>query len=105
MDPQESLGVQFSNEVAYREFAEKARFEPRVEMPEYYREWDYGNDLLWISLPLKPETAYTLRLPAGLQDGVGNGLGKEAQVRFATGSLQPSVRMTTGFGLMECCRK
>jgi hypothetical protein len=101
MDPQEALRVQFTNEVAYKEFAEKARFEPQVAVPEYYREWDYGNDYLWLNVPLKPETAYTLRLPPGLSDVFGNALGEEIKVRFTTGSLRPALRMTTGHGLVE----
>lgn len=101
LNPRESLRVQFSNEVSYKEFADKARFEPEVEIPGSYREWDYGNDSLWLNLPFKPETAYSLRLPAGLSDVFGNALGEEVRIRFTTGSLRPEVRMTTGHGLVE----
>lgn len=101
MDPRESLRIGFSNEVSYREFADKAVFEPRVEIPDYYRKWEYGNEYLWFNLPLKPETAYTLRLPPGFQDVFANALTEEVKVRFTTGSLRPSISMTTGHGLVE----
>jgi uncharacterized protein YfaS (alpha-2-macroglobulin family) len=101
LNPQESLQVAFSNEVNYREFAEKARFEPELAIPEYYKEWSYGSDVLWLSLPFKPETEYTLRLPADLQDVFGNTLGQEVKVSLVTGSYTPAVSMTTGHGLVE----
>ncbi|MGB9005863.1 MAG: Ig-like domain-containing protein [Candidatus Aminicenantales bacterium] len=101
LDPHESFQITFSNEVNYKEFAEKARFEPELAIPEYYKEWDYGSDVLWLSLPFKPETEYTLRLPADLQDVFGNTLGQEVKVSLATGSYAPAVSMTTGHGLVE----
>jgi uncharacterized protein YfaS (alpha-2-macroglobulin family) len=101
LNPRESLQVTFSNEVTYKEFAEKARFEPELAISEYYKEWDYGSDVLWLSLPFKPETQYTLHIPADLVDVFGNTLGREVKASFATRSFTPSISMTTGHGLLE----
>jgi uncharacterized protein YfaS (alpha-2-macroglobulin family) len=100
-DPSEPLQFSFSNRVIYKEFVAKVKFEPAVEIPEYYSEWDHGNDSLWINLPLKPETKYTAILPADLKDEFGNALGAEERVVFATSAYRPSVRMTTGQGVVE----
>ncbi|MBN1939394.1 MAG: Ig-like domain-containing protein [Candidatus Aminicenantes bacterium] len=100
-DPGRPLIFRFSNRVTYKEFTEKIRIEPKVEIPEYYADWDYGNHSLWISLPLEPETSYTVTIPAGLKDDFGNILGRDETVAFTTGSLSPSVHLTTGDGVVE----
>ncbi len=99
--PGRPLVFQFSNRVVYKEFAEKVRIEPKVEIPEYYREWDHGQSSLWISLPLKPETAYTVTIPAGLKDDFGNILGRDETAVFTTGSLPAAVHLTSGDGVVE----
>ncbi|MBM3293086.1 MAG: hypothetical protein FJY82_01030, partial [Candidatus Aminicenantes bacterium] len=100
-DPREPLRFRFSNRVVYKDFAAKVKFEPPVEIPDYYAEWDHASENLWISIPLRPETAYTAVVPADLADDFGNRLGREAKVSFATGSYRPSIRMTTGQGVVE----
>ena len=100
-EPGRPLTFRFSNRVVYKEFVEKIRIEPKVDIPEYYQEWDQGNPTLWISLPLKPETSYSVTIPAGLRDDFGNVLGKEETLTFATGALPPAVHLTTGDGVIE----
>ncbi len=100
-DPRRALSFRFSNRVRYKEFAEKIRIEPKVDVPEYYREWDHGHTTLWVSLPLQPETAYTLTLPADLRDDFGNPLGREETCEFTTGPLSPFVGLATGSGVIE----
>ena len=101
LSPDESLQLKFTNPVAYKELVSRMEFEPPVEIPDYYASWDYSHDVLYLSLPLVPETAYTLRLPADLTDEFGNKLGQPVSVRFRTGSFAPSVSMTTGHGVIE----
>ena len=100
-NPYEPLRFRFTNRVLYKEFVAKAKFNPPIEVPDYYAEWDYGDESLWISLPLRPETSYTAVLPADLADDFGNVLGREVQVSFTTTAYPPSLRMTTGQGVVE----
>lgn len=100
-DPYEPLQFKFSNRVIYKDFVEKLRFEPKVEIPDYYSSWDHGNNVLYISLPLLPETKYACRIAADLKDEFGNTLGKERAFEFTTSSYRPSVSLTTGPGVLE----
>jgi uncharacterized protein YfaS (alpha-2-macroglobulin family) len=100
-DPHQALVFNFSNRVMYKEFVEKIRIEPKIEIPEYYREWDHGNTTLWISLPLQPDTKYSVILPADLLDDFGNVLGRDETCSFTTGPLPAFVRLTTGSGIVE----
>ncbi len=99
--PGEQISFVFTNNVVYKDFIEKVSFEPKIEIPDYYREWDHSNETLWLSLPFLPETKYTARISADLKDEFGNTLGKEAVIEFATDAYKPSVRMTTGHGVLE----
>jgi uncharacterized protein YfaS (alpha-2-macroglobulin family) len=100
-DPQEPVQFRFSNRVVYKEFIKKVHFDPKVEIPDYYGEWDHANETLWLSLPLAPETAYAVRLDPDLQDEFGNALGREAVGHFVTAPFKPSIRMATGHGVLE----
>jgi hypothetical protein len=100
-NPHEPLLFRFSNPVIYKDFVEKIKFEPAVQIPDYYKEWDHGDEMIYISLPLEPETKYTAWIAADLKDEFGNALGKEARVNFSTSSYAPSVSMTTGHGVIE----
>lgn len=99
--PSSPIEFKFTNPVFYKEFVKKIRFDPPVTIPEYYQEWDNANSAIWMNLPLKPETDYTVQIDPGLQDEFKNTLGKEAAPRFSTSSYPPSVWMTTGHGILE----
>lgn len=99
--PTEPLYFNFSNRVIYKEFVKMLRFEPEVEIPEYYSEWDYGSNELWLSLPLEPEREYTCSIDGELKDEFGNKLEKEVKIPFKTLSSPPFVSMTSGHGIVE----
>jgi uncharacterized protein YfaS (alpha-2-macroglobulin family) len=101
LDPGAPLKFRFSNRVLYRDFVAKARFEPAVEIPDYYSSWDHGSTTLYLTLPLQPETKYAVILPADAKDDFGNSLEKEVRLTFETGSFRPSLRMTSGQGVLE----
>ncbi|MGD0781974.1 MAG: Ig-like domain-containing protein, partial [Candidatus Aminicenantales bacterium] len=101
ISPGDELQFKFTNRVSYKEFLQKTVFEPKVEIPDYYQTWEQGNDDLYVSLPLQPETAYAVRLPADLKDEFGNALGQGAEAKFKTGSYPASIHMTTGHGVLE----
>ena len=99
--PSEPLQFKFSNEVMYKSFARQVRFDPPVQIPEYYGDWEYSNDVLYLSVPLSPETRYVATIGPELEDDFGNSLDREVRVEFTTASFPPSVSMTTGFGILE----
>lgn len=101
LSPSSQLQFRFSNEVEYKSLVQHLRFEPPIEIPEYYNEWEYSSDVLYLSLPLEPETQYKARIDPQLGDDFGNRLEQEAVVEFSTGSYPASVSMTTGFGILE----
>jgi hypothetical protein len=45
--PSEPLKFQFTNPVSYKDFVQKTHFEPDITIPDYYSEWEQGNDILW----------------------------------------------------------
>jgi uncharacterized protein YfaS (alpha-2-macroglobulin family) len=100
-DPYEPLKFQFTNPVIYKDFIQKIRFEPKVLIPDYYSRWDHGSSSIWLSLPLKPETEYTVWIAPELEDRFRNKLGEEVKIHFSTAPYPPSVRMNTGQGILE----
>jgi len=100
-DPYDSVRLNFSNRVIYKDLVQKIRFDPPVEIPEYYSEWDHGQSSLYLSVPLQPETTYTIHIAADLKDEFGNSLGREAQARLSTTGYKPYVDMATGHGIIE----
>ncbi len=100
-DPHQPLVFVFSNPVPYKEIAAKIRLEPPTPVPEHYAGWDQASEEIWLNLPLRPDTAYTVRLPADLRDEFGNALGREAVLSFRTSDFPPSLNMTTGHGVLE----
>jgi uncharacterized protein YfaS (alpha-2-macroglobulin family) len=100
-NPLAELEFNFTNPVAYKDFVANISLKPNVTFPEYYREWEQANTRLWISLPLEPESEYTLHLSPRLKDRFGNELGKEVELAFDTAALPAEIDMTTGFGILE----
>ncbi|MBN1221749.1 MAG: hypothetical protein JXB23_00775, partial [Candidatus Aminicenantes bacterium] len=100
-DPGAELEFRFTNPVAYKDFVKNIRLEPEVTIPEYYSDWDQTDDRLWISLSLKPESDYVLRIGSGLKDRFGNSLDKEEKLEFQTSAYPARIDMTTGIGIVE----
>lgn len=101
LPPDEPPQFKFTNQVFYKEFVSKIQFDPPIEIPAYYSEWEYSSNVLYLSLPLEPETSYTARLSPDLADEFGNRLGEPVTLHFTTGSFPPSVSMTGGHGVIE----
>ncbi len=99
--PGEQVEFKFTNPVAYKDIVGHIHFEPALTIPDYYGSWDQANDTIWLSLPCEPEMTYSGWLDADLADEFGNKLGRRVDFSFTTGSFPPSVRMTTGYGVLE----
>ena len=100
-DPNESLTFEFTNNVVIKDLISQLRFEPPVEVPDWYAEWDNASRSISFDLPLKAETKYTVTIAGPLKDEFGNVLGQDARAEFTTSPYAPSVRMTTGHGVLE----
>lgn len=101
ISPYEALKLRFTNPVTYKELVSKIKFDPEVEIPDYYFRWEQGESTLWLNLPFEPETLYTLKFSANLEDEFKNKIGKEHSVEFKTNSYPPYISMTTGHGILE----
>lgn len=101
ISPGEPLKLAFSNPVPYRNLVGKLRFEPDLALPDVYEGWDHGDEVLWLNLPLEPDTAYTAILSPDLEDRFGNKLGRAAAVKFRTGDYPPAASLVTGHGIVE----
>ncbi len=99
--PDEPVQFRFSNPVPYKNVAAHVHFEPALTVPDYYGEWAQSNDIIWLNLPCQPESSYSGWLDADLADEFGNKLGRKVAFSFSTGSYQPSVSLTTGYGILE----
>lgn len=99
--PDEPLQFRFSNPVVYKSLVEHVHFEPALVVPDYYSEWEQSNDYIWMSLPLQPETSYAGWFDAELPDEFGNKLGRKVPFSITTGSYEPSISLTTGYGILE----
>jgi len=100
-NPYSPLPFHFTNPVTYSDFVNKIRFEPSIAIPDYYLSWDQPNSILWMSVPLEPETKYTLWIDPDLEDEFGNKLGKQVKLKFFTSPYPLSVTMNTGHGIIE----
>ena len=100
-NPDAPLQFKFSNRVIYKDLMGKIHFNPPVEIPDYYAEWDDGNDVLWISVPLQPETEYGVSIDPELTDEFGNKLGEKIDLKVTTSAYPPMISMTTGQGILE----
>lgn len=100
-EPSESLKLMFSNPVSQRELVRHLAFAPEVQIDLDQYSYDYPGTRIYLSLPLKPETKYTMTILEGLKDNFGNELVGKRTAAFRTGSYRPSVQMTTGQGVLE----
>jgi uncharacterized protein YfaS (alpha-2-macroglobulin family) len=101
INPTGGLTLHFSNRVKPADLAAKIRFEPQVQIPEYYAERDWGQTDIFLDVELKPEIDYKLFLPADLPDVYDSRLDEAVVDSFRTGSYLPNVTMVTGPGVLE----
>jgi len=99
--PSESIVLNFSNPVSYREIATKISFQPQVEIPEYFYRSDYSTSRIYLYLNLKPDTLYTVNLSPELKDKFGNSLDEKKEFTFTTGPYSPRVFISTGWAVLE----
>ncbi len=99
--PSGGIQFKFNNQVKPAELAKKIRFEPAVEIPEYYFDRTWGQVAIYLNVEFKPETKYHFVIPAELTDVYGNQLGKTVRDSFITASYPSRMSMVTGPGVLE----
>lgn len=83
--PDGTTPFRFSNLVTYKEFVSKVKFEPGVEIPDYYGEWEESAAIIYLDLPRQPETRYKVMIPSDLRDEFGNELGRAPEITVKIG--------------------
>jgi hypothetical protein len=99
--PEESMVLNFSNPVSYREVATNISFQPEVEIPEYYYRSDYSNSRIHLWLDLEPDTLYKAALSPDLKDRFGNALDEKTNFTFTTGPYAPWVSTSGRWAVLE----
>jgi uncharacterized protein YfaS (alpha-2-macroglobulin family) len=99
--PEEALAFSFSNPVSTGELAKNISFLPALEIPEYYTSGEYSNDVVRLSLDLKADTDYTVRISGKLKDRFGNRLGKDIVKKLHTIDYATRVSMPDGHSITE----
>jgi len=99
--PAESIILNFSNPVSYKEVAANISFQPEVKIPEYYYGSGYSSPRIYLYLNLEPDTLYTAALSPELKDKFGNPLDERIDFTFTTGPYSPWVSMTNRWAVLE----
>jgi len=99
--PAESITLNFSNPVSYKEVAANISFQPEVKIAEYYYGSGYSSPRIYLYLNLEPDTLYTAALSPQLKDKFGNPLDERIDFTFTTGPYSPWVSMTDRWAVLE----
>lgn len=100
-NPGESIILNFSNPVSYKEVVANISFQPEVKIPEYYFGSGYASPRIYLYLNLEPDTLYTAALSPELKDKFGNPLDEKIDFTFTTGPYSPWVSMTDRWAVLE----
>lgn len=100
VDPESDIYFKFTNPVEYGELIKNIKFEPALEVPEYYAR--YGNYYeLSLYLALLAQTEYKVKISKDIKDVFGNTLKEDVNVTFKTGDYSPSMFLEGGVGSVE----
>ena len=99
--PDRDIKLIFSNPVKVGDLAAHIKFRPHVDLPVYYRDAAWETDEIELSLPLRADTTYTVKIDGALRDMFGSPLGSDVNFTFNTAPFKPSFSMVTGPGLLE----
>ena len=95
------LELCFSNPLFMSEFIEDVNIEPKVEIPDMYRNKKWEITRIRLSLPFKPDSEYNIIITKGLKDKFGNKLDKDYEFTLKVGDYRPYVRIPTGINIIE----
>ncbi len=99
--PLTNMTFRFSNPVAAADLVQHLKFNPAIEYPEYYNDWNWYEAELHLSFYFPPDTTITFTIDADLPDQFNNKLGKAATGKIITTGYEPQVRFSGGTGIVE----
>jgi alpha-2-macroglobulin len=99
--PGTGIMLNFSNGVSPAELLKHLTFNPALKTQQEYYENTYPSERVYIPLPLKPESTYTVTLSSGLKDMFGMTLKADHRFNFTVQPYLPFVRTRTGVGVLE----
>jgi uncharacterized protein YfaS (alpha-2-macroglobulin family) len=97
----EGLELCFSNRVRVSDVIQHLTIEPAVDIPQEYRDatWD-GTDI-YLYMPFKVDTKYTVHIDNALKDIHGNEIDKEYRFTLDIGDYKPDAQIPTGINIIE----
>ena len=99
--PQTGVTLMFSNGVTSRDLLKLLSFTPSMKTREEYYESTYPSEMVYIPLPLLPDSTYYGFIKAGLRDRYGMVLKNDEKFSFKVNSYRPFIRTRTGLGVLE----
>ena len=96
VDPGVSVSLTFASPMDPKTFMDHLTISPRVQVTQVYTYWSEYDTHVDISFKQEPVASYSVSLDEDTLDKFGARLGKAAQVRFATGDLNPYAVLETG---------
>jgi len=100
LSPESGVIFDFTNPVDYGELINNIKFDPPLEVPEYYVQFGAAYSLDFY-LPLLAQTEYKVKISKGIKDLFGNTLEKDIETSFKTTDYSPSIFIEGGYGAVE----
>ena len=108
-EPSHDLKFVFTNPVKVADLLNALSIEPKIDFPEYYYRREHFSYCdtgcqccpILLSVRLKPNTTYFVKIKGALTDKYGQVLGKDVQTFFVTTDYDPRMSMPTGIGIVE----
>jgi uncharacterized protein YfaS (alpha-2-macroglobulin family) len=101
ISPVSGIVLEFSNRVTPAELVKHLKFQPEVEIPDYYAERTWGANAVRLNLDFLPETLYRFTIDGEMVDTYGNRIRRAVSDTFRTISFPERVSMNTGPGVLE----
>lgn len=104
LDPSASLLLEFNNPVSPQELYSRLKLSPQERPLEDTRGRE-PTRWLYLDLGLKPNSAYQLKIAAGLPDDYGTSLAEPINLALKTGDMAPVFSLMGGKGVLEAAEK
>ncbi|MBI4797302.1 MAG: hypothetical protein HY794_00890, partial [Desulfarculus sp.] len=104
LDPSASLMLEFNNPVSPQEVYQRLRLIPQGKALEDVKGRE-PTRWIYLDLGLKPNSAYQLRIAAGLPDDYGTSLAEPISLALKTGDMAPVFSLMGGKGVLEAAEK
>ncbi|MBI5522315.1 MAG: hypothetical protein HY910_06785 [Desulfarculus sp.] len=104
LDPSASLLLEFNNPVSPQELHGRLKLSPQGKPLDDVKGRE-PTRWIYLDLGLKPNSAYQLRIAAGLPDDYGTTLAEPISLALKTGDMAPVFSLMGGKGVLEAAEK